>query len=248
MKIGNFGYYWLDTWVLSNIIQLGTQDFCNRFLNRTNDPCGRQYDQMTQAARSGQANIAEGNSRHFTSKETEMKLTDVARASLAELAGDYTNWLLKNGTAPWSVNSSEHNAICHITLDKPTYKEDVQHLSGLHIISQKHKFDKWLLNKDSIQAANCLLILCNRLILMLNKQISIQLETFKQEGGFTEALTAERLAYRTKQSDENGAPKCPKCGKPMLKRVAKKGKNAGNAFWSCSAYPECNGSRNCEDY
>ncbi len=51
MQINRFGYYWLDTWVLANVIQLATQDFCARNLNRTNDPCGRQYDQMTQAAR-----------------------------------------------------------------------------------------------------------------------------------------------------------------------------------------------------
>ena len=52
MQINRFGYYWLDTWVLANVIQLATQDFCARNLNHTNDPCGRQYDQMTQAARS----------------------------------------------------------------------------------------------------------------------------------------------------------------------------------------------------
>lgn len=75
MEIRNFGYYWLDTWVLANVIQLATQSFCMRHLNRTNDPCGRQFDQMTQAARSAPANIAEGNSRHSTSRETEMKLT-----------------------------------------------------------------------------------------------------------------------------------------------------------------------------
>ena len=243
MEIGKFGYFWLDTWVLANVIQLGTQDFCRRFLNRNNDPCGRQYDQMTQAARSGQANIAEGNSRHATSKETEMKLTDVARASLAELAGDFTNWLLCNETVPWSVNSSDHEAVRNTVLDRPSYKTDVQHLSSLHILSQKHKFDKWLASGDSITAANCLLILCNRLILMLNKQIARQLEAFRQEGGFSEALTAERLAFRTQQSIEKGAPNCPKCGKPMIQRVAKRGQNAGNAFWSCSDYPKCNGTR-----
>lgn len=53
-------------------------------------------DQMTQAARSAPANIEEGNSRHSTSKETEMKLTDVARATLSELANDYLNWLLRH--------------------------------------------------------------------------------------------------------------------------------------------------------
>ena len=95
MEISRFSYYWLDTWVLANVIQLATQDFCIRYLNRTNDPCGRQFDQMTMAARSAPANIAEGSSRHSTSLETEMKLTDVARATLAELANDYQNWLLR---------------------------------------------------------------------------------------------------------------------------------------------------------
>ena len=103
MQIYRLAYYWLDTWVLANVIQLATQDFCKRYLNRSNDPCGRQYDQMTQAARSVPANIAEGGARHSTSKETEMKLTDVARASLAELGNDYVNWLLTQEQIPWSV-------------------------------------------------------------------------------------------------------------------------------------------------
>ncbi|MBO7124535.1 MAG: four helix bundle suffix domain-containing protein [Bacteroidales bacterium] len=243
MVIRNFGFYWLDTWVMANVIQLATQEFCSRYLNRTNDPCGRQYDQMTQAARSVPANIAEGNSRHSTSKETEMKLTDVARASLAELANDYVNWLMKQNNVPWSVKSIEHKSVCDVHLDNPTYKDDVQHLSCVHVLNQKHKFDKWLCSKNSIIEANCLLILCNRLILMLKKQITNQLTTFREQGGFTEALTSERLAYRTSLSTTEGAPSCPKCGKPMIKRMARKGINSGNAFWSCSSYPECNGTR-----
>lgn len=107
LKINRHGYFWLNTWVMANVIQLSTQDFCKHFLNLKNDPCGRQFDQMTQAARSGVANIAEGTSRHATSRETEMKLTDVARASLAELANDYLNWLLQHEQTPWSNNSTE---------------------------------------------------------------------------------------------------------------------------------------------
>lgn len=240
MQVNRFGYYWLDTWVLANVIQLATQDFCMRNLNRTNDPCGRQFDQMTQAARSVPANIAEGNSRHSTSKETEMRLTDVARASLAELANDYVNWLLSHENIPWSVKSEEHKSVSNIPLDKPTYKDDVQHQSGIHILKQKHKFDTWLCSKDSMIEANCLLVLCNRLIMMLSKQIENQLASFREEGGFTEALSAERLAFRAEQSD---APACPKCGQPMIKRVAKKGVNAGKEFWSCSSYPNCDGTR-----
>ncbi len=243
MEVTNFGYYWLDTWVLANVIQLTTQDFCRRYLNRTNDPCGRQYDQMTQAARSVPANIAEGNSRHSTSKETEMKLTDVARASLAELANDYINWLMAHEQIPWSIQSDEYKKIAYIRLDRPNYKDDVQHQSCIHILSQKHKFDQWISSNDSIIEANCLLILCNRLIMMLKKQITNQLETFREEGGFTEALTAERLVFRAEQSVQTNAPQCPKCGKTMIKRVCKKGINSGKEFWSCSAYPNCNGTR-----
>lgn len=229
--------------MLANVIQLATQDFCMRNLNRTNDPCGRQFDQMTQAARSVPANIAEGNSRHSTSKETEMRLTDVARASLAELANDYVNWLLLHENIPWSVKSEEHKNVSNISLDKPTYKDDVQYQSGIHILKQKHKFDTWLCSKDSMIEANCLLVLCNRLIMMLSKQIENQLASFREEGGFTEALSAERLAFRAEQSVQSDAPVCPKCGKPMIKRVAKKGVNAGKEFWSCSSYPNCDGTR-----
>ena len=246
MEIGNFGYYWLDTWVMSNVIQLATQDFCKRYLNRSNDPCGRQYDQMTQAARSVSANIAEGNSRHATSKETEMRLTDVARASLAELANDYLNWLLQHEELPWSVKSDSYRKVANTHLDKPLYKDDVQHQSSQHILVQKHKFDEWLEAKNSIVAANCLLILCNRLIMMLRKQLTNQLATFRAEGGFTEALTAERLAFRAEQSTNANAPVCPKCGKPMLKRMARKGINSGKEFWSCSGYPACRETRNVE--
>ncbi|MBQ1653475.1 MAG: four helix bundle protein, partial [Bacteroidales bacterium] len=153
MKIFRQAYFWLDTWVLANIIQLATQDFCKRYLNRSNDPCGRQYDQMTQAARSVPANIAEGNSRHSTSKETEMKLTDVARASLAELANDYVNWLLQHEQLPWSIHSDEHKKVNAVILDRANYKEDVLYLSSIHILTQKHKWDEWFNSNDSMTEA-----------------------------------------------------------------------------------------------
>jgi len=243
IKIRRFGYYWLNTWVMANVIQLATQEFCKKFLNLKNDPCGRQFDQMTQAARSGTANIAEGNSRHSTSKETEMKLTDVARASLAELMNDYANWLMQHEQAPWSNQSEEYKRVYAIQFDAPEYTDDVLRESSLHILNQKHKFDQWLQSDDSIVVANCMLIMCDRLIMMLAKHIEMLLREFTAEGGFTEALTAERLQHRTEQSIEENAPSCPNCGKPMLKRVAKKGVNSGKEFWSCSDYPNCRGTR-----
>ena len=90
----SFGYFWLDSWVLANIIELGTQSFCDRFVTYEIDPEHRLYDQMVLAARSVPANVAEGSSRHDTSTETEMRLTDVGRGSLGELMGDYLNFIL----------------------------------------------------------------------------------------------------------------------------------------------------------
>jgi four helix bundle suffix protein len=237
---GSGGYFYLDSWILANIVQLGTQRFCREFLNRRNDPCGRQYDQMTQAARSGCANTAEGSARRSTSRETEMKLTDVARASLAELSGDFINWLLFRGNVPWERSSAEAQEIYDVRLDRPAYGDDILHDACAHILAQKRKFDRWLEFDDPEVVANCLLILIGRVINMLNHQLESQGEKFRQEGGFREKLTGIRLAART---DQEGAPTCPDCGKPMTRRHARSGKHAGQDFWGCTGYPDCQGIR-----
>ena len=118
------GYRRLDSWILASIVQFATHRFCEKFLTRKLDPTGRQYDQMTQAARSGKVNIVEGSARSATSKETEMKLTDVARASLNELVSDSEDWLLRQGLVPWHKNSEEAKAVFAVWLDRPDYKED----------------------------------------------------------------------------------------------------------------------------
>src|SRR5438132_11804264 len=66
-----------------------TYRFCQRFLARLD----RTSDQMVQAARSGKQNILEGSKASGTSKEIEIKLVGVARASLEELLGDYRDFL-----------------------------------------------------------------------------------------------------------------------------------------------------------
>ena len=237
---GTGGYFWLDSWILANVVQLGTQQFCRQFLNRTNDPCGRQYDQMTQAARSGCANNAEGSARRATSRETEMKLTDVARSSLAELSGDFLNWLLRQEKVPWGKDTPGARAVYAIRLDKPAYGEDVVHDACAHVLAQKKKFAKWLESGSDEAMANCLLILIARVINMLNHQLEAQGGTFEQEGGFREKLTSMRVEARARHED---APACAECGKPMTRRRARTGKSAGKDFWGCTGYPECRGLR-----
>jgi len=229
------GYRTLDSFTFATVIQLGTLRFCKTFLNRTNDPCGRQFDQMTQAARSGRANIIEGSERASTSKETEMKLTDVAKASLGELRGDYETWLLEQGLPPWKRTSPEARAVAGVDVDRFEFTDDTAHDSALHLLAQARKFAPWLESDDSATVANAMLILIKRAIGALSKQLGAQGETFAEEGGFREKLTAVRVEAR---AEKENAPVCPQCGKPMKKRNSARG-----AFWGCTGYPDCKGTR-----
>lgn len=235
-------YMALDSWILSNIIQLTTFDFCRKFLNRTNDPCGHMFDQMTQAARSIQANIAEGTSRGQTSTETEMKLLDVARASTSELASDYMFILMSQGESSWTDDNADAIAVRSTMLDRPEYGKNFVHDAMEHIINQRKKFSRWTMSNDVSIAANALLILCSRELSMLTHQIQSRFEKFKQEGGFTENLTKARYAALALQKEE--APKCPKCGATMIERVIKRGSKQGERFWGCTKYPACDGTVN----
>ncbi|MDE6287713.1 MAG: four helix bundle suffix domain-containing protein [Muribaculaceae bacterium] len=234
-------YHWLNSWILANIIQLATQEFCDRFVDYRIDPGRRLYDQMVMAARCGVANIAEGSARHSTSVETEMRLLDVARASFDELQGDIFNFLLRKKADVWAIGNTNREAVWQMRLDAPNYTNSYLHDAAKHILAQKSKFARWLDNTDPEISANALLVLCLRENRMLQSQIQNQLELFRQTGGFTENMTTERLEARKMQASNNGAPKCPKCGKPMLKRMQKKGQMQGREFWGCSDFPHCNG-------
>jgi hypothetical protein len=114
---------------------------------------------MTQAARSGRQNIIEGSERSATSKDTEMKLTDVGRASLSELRGDCEILIIDRDQLPWSVHSSEAKAVNAITLDKPPFTDDLVHESAKHALEQRKKYARWLDADDAVVVANAVLII-----------------------------------------------------------------------------------------
>ena len=101
------GYRNLIVYKKSDMIYQGTVAFCRRFLPAHGD---RTVDQMTQAARSCKQNIAEGSAASGTSKETEIKLTNVARATLDELLEDYLDYLKSHGAAEWEATSEKKTA------------------------------------------------------------------------------------------------------------------------------------------
>ncbi|MDX2079298.1 MAG: four helix bundle suffix domain-containing protein [Terrimicrobiaceae bacterium] len=240
------GFRRLHSFTLATIVQLETLRFCRRFLTHDHrnaaskfyDPKGRQYDQMTQAARSGRQNIIEGSERSSTSKDTEMKLTDVARASLSELRGDYEIFILDRGELPWSCHSSEARALNAISLDPAPFSEDMVHESAKHALAERIKYARWLDDDDPVVVANAMLLIIGRALNMLKSQIASQGEAFEQTGGFSERLSTRRLAKR--DADSN-APTCPQCSSPMRRR-----KSAQGEFWGCASYPTCKGTRPIE--
>ena len=236
-------YFRLDSWIMANIIQLSTQDFCDRFIDYKIDPGRRLYDQMVMAARCGVGNIAEGSARHSTSIESEMRLLDVARASFDEVQGDFFNFLLRRNADVWAIGNPDREAIWQTRLDPPEYSNSYLHDAAIHILAQKRKFDRWLLSDNPEIVANGMLVLLLKENRMLQSQLRNQHENFKQTGGFSENMTADRLEARKTQAISSHAPVCPECGKPMIKRMQKRGQMQGREFWGCSDYPNCRGVR-----
>ena len=101
------GYRNLKSFQLAQLVYDVTVRFCDRYIDRFS----RTRDQMVQAARSGVQNIAEGSQASGTSKKTELKLTNVARASLEELRLDYEDFLRQRGLPLWAREDPRRKAL-----------------------------------------------------------------------------------------------------------------------------------------
>ncbi|MFA6566883.1 MAG: four helix bundle suffix domain-containing protein [Victivallales bacterium] len=232
----NSGYKKLKSYQKSVIIYDGTIYFCNRFYwnNR------RQTDQMEQAARSGKQNNAEGSMASATSKQTEIHLTNVARASLGELMEDYEDFLRINKLPIWDKN---HPTAIQIT-ELSRHSEEIY-----------ETYRSYIENESPEVSANTIRHLILQAMLMLNKQIQRLEQDFLKEGGIRERMTNARLEYRNNPSSQSSlssmsssptSPLCPLCNSPMKCRTARVGANAGKSFWGCSKYPDCRGTISME--
>ena len=149
--------------------------FCRKFIDRKS----RTYDQMEQAARSGRQNIAEGSLASGTSKKTEIKLTNVARASLEELLLDYEDFLRQRGLKMWAKDSQEAKTIRNLA-----YAQDKSFAS----------YQSYLRNGEL--AANALICLIHQTNYLLDRQLQKLSQEFLEKGGFTERLYNQRKNYR----------------------------------------------------
>ena len=196
------GYRKLKSFQIAQLVYDVTVRFCNRYIDKRS----RTHDQMVQAARSGVQNIAEGSKASGTSKKTELKLTNVARASLEELRLDYEDFLRHRSLPLWEKNDPKRaeliNQRCGSVDEVAQWVRDIHQKKGPDGQNGQYgpsiKSTQSTLSTYSEISANAALILVSVACSLLDRQIAAQAKAFEKEGGFT-----ERLYHRRKQARRN---------------------------------------------
>jgi four helix bundle suffix protein len=201
------GYRNLKSFQVAQLVYDVTVRFCDRYI----DPRSRTHDQMVQAARSGVQNIAEGSQASGTSKKMEMKLTNVARASLEELRLDYEDYLRQRGMKLWERSDPRRQELID---RRPATADDVaEWVRGIHEGKsgrggQGGRSGPAKRDEPSTQstpstrstypeiAANAALTLLAVATALLDRQLASQAAAFEKEGGFTERLYRVRSAAK----------------------------------------------------
>ena len=174
-KTGN--YRALHAYRKAEVIYDFTFRFCKKFLAIGD----RTHDQMVQAARSGKQNIAEGSKASVTSTETEIKLMNVARASLEELLLDYQDFLRVRDLPQWPKNSKEALYIRKL---------------GSRSDESYETYRPFMETRPPGVLANIALCLIHQANYLLDQLIRRLEKDFVQKGGLRERMTRARLCHR----------------------------------------------------
>lgn len=219
------GYEDLHSYKKSLIVFLATYYLTEKWVRLGS----RTRDQMEQSARSGKQNIVEGSLVSGTSKESELRLTNIARGSIGELEEDYKDFLRLRRLPIWHKNDPRMLDMRALGTDQATYET----------------YQAYIESDDPEIVGNIMICLCAQTGYLLDQQILELEQTFLREGGIRERMTRARLEVRGEPQPAD-VPACPLCGKPMRQRMARQGPNAGRPFWGCSGYPGCRGTRKVE--
>lgn len=173
-------YQTLLSYQKAEVIYDLTFRFAHKYLLKSD----RTVDQMIQLARSGKQNILEGSKAALTSKETEIKLTNVARASLEELLADYRDFLRVRDLAIWHKNSKEALYARKLGRKVPQSFED---------------YREFVDTRPAEVIANIAICLIHQTSYFLDQQLRALEKAFLNEGGLRERMTQARIQHR-KQS------------------------------------------------
>jgi four helix bundle suffix protein len=231
------GFRELRSFQVTTIIYDATIKFCEPFINKHS----RTVDQMVQAARSGRQNIAEGTRAAATSSQTELRLVNVARASLDELLLDYEAYLRQHNLQQWAKDDPKALAVRNVGKPNQSDRSDQSDRSGISA------YAIWLNHSDPEIVANAIICLIHQANYLLDQLVASLERDFIRSGGYSEHLATARIKKRQTENDsDQQIPACPQCKGLMVLQTARKGKNAGKQFWGCSNYPKCKGTRSIE--
>jgi len=187
------GYQRLKSFQLAQLVYDLTVRFCDRYISRRS----RTHDQMVQAARSGVQNIAEGSQASGTSKKTELKLTNVARASLEEPKLDYEDFLRQRGLSQWNRDDPRRTEL--IRRRPRTVQEVAQWARDIRNGQGGPNGQSGQPSTPSTYpeiTANGTLALITVACYLLDRQLASQARSFEKEGGFSERLYHHRRRSR----------------------------------------------------
>lgn len=173
------GYQDLLSFQKARVVFDATVCFCDRFIEKRD----RTHDQMVQAARSGKQNILEGSQASGTSKETEIKLVNVARASLEELLEDYRDYLRVRGHVLWDKNSREATFVRKL---------------GAQENRSYEAYRTYIETRPPEIVANIIVCLIHQTNYLLDRQIRQLEKAFLEQGGLRERMTRAHLDQRNK--------------------------------------------------
>ena len=196
------GYHDLKSFQVAQMVYDLTVRFCDTYVEKRS----RTHDQMVQAARSGVQNIAEGSMASATSRKIELKLTNIAKASLEELRLDYEDFLRHRKLPLWDKKDPRREELfqrrCNSADQVAAWAREVHDRERRGLGGQGGQSGR----DDSPQpatypeiAANGALLLITVASSLLDRQVAAQAEAFKKEGGFTERLYRVRKQQRNQQ-------------------------------------------------
>jgi len=206
------GYRKLKSFQVAQLCFDVTVRFCDRYVDKRD----RTHDQMVQAARSGAQNIAEGSKASATSKKTELKLTNVSRASLEELRLDYEDYLRQRGLAQWSREDPRRDELiakrCTTADAVADWVKELHGRNGQNgprglstrstpptrstPSARSTPSTKSTRSTYRELAANAALVLIAVACSLLDRQIASLAAAFVEKGGFTERLYSVRTTRR----------------------------------------------------
>ena len=190
------GYGKLVTYKLGLLIYDATVAFCEHYFDRKD----RTFDQMVQAARSGVANIVEGSEASAASKKTELKLTNVAKASQEELLEDYRSFLRQRKLPMWDAQSVHAQTVREARPENLTQLRQLMACLVSDLSDKSDQSDKNAVKQEV--AANTMICLINQETFLLARQLSRLAADFEKDGGFAERLYRIRSKKRKQQEQK----------------------------------------------